>query len=242
VKLYRIERDLAPRYTGSLMNAGHRWGLPGVDWSQPCPTCRLGGAVGGLPYPCMDLPSLPEREKFHDAEQVPYEEYVRLRELVRPLLPSWAVLQPGASFGPVEGSGLGYFGQLFMQNPWTLFARREALERLQADGVRGLQGCPIKVRFRTKHAPELLELQMELRGQFHPECLPPDRKPLCPTCGSNQNHLPKRILLDASSLPEHVDVFRFRDWASYIIANERFVETVKRLELDGVVFEEMEVR
>ena len=135
-----------------------------------------------------------------------------------------------------------YFGQLFMQNPWTLLARREALERLQAAGVRGLQGCPIKVRFRTKHAPELLELQMELRGQFHPECLPSGYKPRCPTCGSNQNHLPKRILLDASSLPEHVDVFRFRDWWSCIIANERFVETVKRLELDGVVFEEMEVR
>jgi len=83
---------------------------------------------------------------------------------------------------------------------------------------------------------------MELRGRFHPDCLPPDHKPLCPTCGSNQNHLPKRILLDASSLPDHVDVFRFRDWTGCIIANERFVETVKRLELDGVVFEEMEVR
>ncbi len=241
MKLYRITEDKAPRYTGS-MNAGHTWGLPGVDWSQPCPICRLGGGVGGLPYPCVDLSSLPERERFREPEPVPYEEYVRLRELVRPLVPAWAVLQPGASFGPVEGSGLGYFGQLFMQNPWTFFARREALERLQAAGVRGLQGCPTKVRFRTKHAPELLELQMELRGQFHPECLPPDRKPLCPTCGSNQNHLPKRIWLDASSLPEHVDVFRFRDWWSCIIANERMVEAVKRLELDGVVFEEMEVR
>jgi uncharacterized double-CXXCG motif protein len=190
----------------------------------------------------VDLSSLPEREKFHKPKPVPYEEYVRLRELVRPLLPLWAFLRPGASFGPVEGSGLGYFGQLFMQNPWTLFARREALERLQAAGVRGLQGCPIKVRFRTKHAPELLELQMELRGQFHPECLSPDRLPTCPTCDSNQNHLPKRILLDAASLPEHIDVFRFRDWPGCIIANERMVEAVMRLELDGVVFQEMEVR
>ncbi len=241
MKLYRVTGDKAPRYTGNL-NAGHKWGLPGVDWSHPCPTCRLGGGVGGLYYPCVDLSRLPEREKFHEAQPVPYEELIRLRELVRPLTPTWAVLQPGAAFGPVEGSGLGYFGQLFMQNPWTLFARREALELLQAAGVRGLQGCPIKVRFRTKHAPELLELQLELRGQFHPECLSPNRKPICPTCGSDQNALPEKFWLAASSLPENIDIFRFRDWWSFILVNERFVEAVKRLELDGVVFQEVEVR
>jgi uncharacterized double-CXXCG motif protein len=152
------------------------------------------------------------------------------------------VLNSGAKFGPVEGSGLGYFGQLFMQNPWTLFARREALERLQAAGIRGLQGCPIKVRFRTKHAPELLELQLELRGQFHPECLSPDRRPTCPTCENNPNPLPEKFWLAASSLPEHIDIFRFRDAPGFIFANERFVERVKRLELDGVVFQEAEVR
>ena len=241
MKLYRVTEDKAPRYTGNL-NAGHKWSLPGVDWSQPCPTCRLGGGVGALYYPCVDLSGLPEREKFHEPWPVPYEEFVRLRELVRPLVPEWAVLQPGAAFGPVEGSGLGYFGQLFMQNPWTLYARREALERLQAAGLRGLQGCPIKVRFRTKHAPQLLELQLELHGQFHPECLPPDRKPTCPTCGSNQNPLPEKIWLAASSLPEDLDLFRFRGWGSYILASERLVEAVKRLELDGVLFQELEVR
>jgi uncharacterized double-CXXCG motif protein len=190
----------------------------------------------------VDPSGLPEREKFYESWPVPFEEFVRLRELVRPLAPKWAVLNSGASFGPVEGSGLGYFGQLFMQNPWTLFARREALELLQAADVRGLQGCPIKVRFRTKHAPELLELQLELRGQFHPECLSPDRKPICPTCDNDPNPLPKKFWLAASSLPEDIDIFRFRDAPGYIFASERFVEMVKHLELDGVVFQEVEVR
>jgi uncharacterized double-CXXCG motif protein len=241
VKFYEITGDKAPRYTGNL-NAGHKWGLPGVQWSQPCPTCRLGGALAGLHYPCVDLSILPEREKFHEPEPVPYEEFVRLRELVRPLAPKWAMLEPGSAFGPVEGSGQGYFGQLFMQNPWTLYARREALERLKSAGVRGLQGCPIQVRFRQKKHPELLELQLELHGQFHPGCLPPDRKPTCPTCGSNQNPLPKKIWLAASSLPEDVDVFRFRDWPGFILVSERMVDAVSRLELDGVVFQEVEVR
>ncbi len=241
MKFYEMTGDKAPRYTGNL-NAGHKWGLPGVDWKQPCPTCRLGGALVGLHYPCVDLSILPEREKFHESEPVPYEEFVRLRELVRPLAPKWAMLEPGAAFGPVEGSGLGYFGQLFMQNPWTLYARREALERLQAAGVRGLQGCPIKVRFRQKNHPELLELQLELHGHFHPECLPPDRKPPCPTCGSDQTPLPKKFWLATSSLPEDVDIFRFRDWPGSILASERMVDAVRRLELDGVVFQEVEAR
>ncbi|QRN98688.1 double-CXXCG motif protein [Archangium violaceum] len=241
MKLYRVLGDEAPRYTGNL-NAGHKWGLPGVQWSRPCPSCRQGGGVGGLHYPCVDLSRLPEREKFHEARPVPYEEFVQLRELVRPLVPIWAELQPGTSFGPVEGSGLGYFGQLFMQNPWTLYARREALERLQAAGMRGLQGCPIKVRFRQKSHPELLELQLELHGQFHPDCLSPDRKPICPTCGSNQNPLPEKFWPAASSLPKDLDIFRFRDAPGFILATERMVDTVKQLELDGVVFQEVEVR
>ncbi len=238
MKFYGITGDQAPRYTGYL-NAGHKWGLPGVE---TCPTCGVGGGFGGLHYPCVDLSALPEREKFHEAQPVSYEEFIRLRELVRPLAPAWAALKSGASFGPVEGSGLGYFGQLYMQNPWTLFARREALVRLQQAGVRGLQGCPIKVRFRTRHAPELLELQLELRGQFHPECLSPDRNPTCPTCDNDPNPLPEKFWLAASSLPEDIDVFRFRAAPGFIFASERMVEAVKRLELDGVVFQEVEIR
>lgn len=241
MKFHEITGDDAPRYTGNL-NAGHKWSLPGLDWSHPCPTCRSGGGFGGLQYPCVDISSLPEREKLHEPEPVSFEEFIRLRELVRPLAPNWAVLESGAAFGPVEGSGVGYFGQLFMQNPWTLYMRREALERLQAAGIQGLQGCPIKVRFRQKNHPELLELQLELHGQFHPDCLPPDLNPTCPTCGNNPNPLPKKFCLAASSLPEDLDVFRFRDAPGSILASERMVEAVTRLELDGVVFREVEIR
>jgi uncharacterized double-CXXCG motif protein len=237
LKFYKLEPETAPRYTGYL-NAGHRWGLPGVE---RCPACRIGGGVGGLQYPCVDVSSLPEREKFHEAWPVPFDEFVRLRELVRPLVPQGAVLQPGASFGPMEGSGSGYFGQLCMQNA-SLFAHREALERLRAAGIRGLLACPSRVRFRTRSAPELWELQLELHGRFHPGCLPPDRQPPCPTCGNDPLTLPKRYWLAASSMPEDVDVFRFRDASGFIFASERMVDAVKRLELDGVVFQELDVR
>ncbi len=240
MKFYRLEQDPSPRYTGYL-KAAHKWGLPGVE---PCPTCKAGGGGAGLEYPCVDLSGLPPHElkKLSDPWPVPLREIERLRELVRPFAPPGALLDPGTLFGPLEGSGLGYFGQLFMQEPWALYIRREALERLREAGVRGLQGCPIRVRFRTKHAPELLEMQMEMQGQYHPDCLPPDRRPPCPTCGNDFLKRPDPIILDAASLPAEPDLFRLKQGSTLIVANERFVEAVRRLELDGVLFQELEVR
>ena len=193
----------------------------------------------------MDLSSLPEEEqkKLSDPWPVPYEEFVRLRELVRPLAPPGAVLKTGTEFGPLTGTATGYFGQLFMQNSWSLYVRREALEKLRGAGVRGLHGCPMNVRFRQKNHPELLDLEFELRGRFHPDCLPPNRKPPCSTCGREEGYrLPEPPILAAASLPEDPDVFRLADWSGLIIASERMVDAVKQLELDGVVFQELESR
>ncbi len=239
MKFYLMERNLEPRYTGYL-NAGHRWGLPGVK--EKCPECGASGGVAGLHYPCVDVSGLPEAAKFFEAWPVSLAEFDRLRELVRPLAPKGTPLEPGTAFGPMEGSATGYFGQLYMQNPWTLFMRREALERLQQEGIRGLQGCPVKVRFRQKNHPQFLELQLELHGQYHPDCLPPDLKPRCPTCGDEPLQRPERMILDAASLPLDVDVFRLRQGWTNIIASERLVETVRRLDLDGVIFQELETR
>lgn len=242
MKFYRATEDESQGYTGDLDSAGHKWGLPGV---QPCPTCRVGGAWLGLEYPCVDLSSLPEHElkKLSDPWQVPREEMARLIELVRPFAPAWALLKPGTLFGPITGKGAGRFGQLFMQTPWTLLLRREALECLQAAGLRGLQACPTDVRFRGKSPPELLELQLELHGRFHPACLPSNLKPRCPACGNDPNNkLPKPIILDAASLPEDLDVFRLVDASTVILVTERFVDAAKRLELDGVTFQELEAR
>ncbi|MFP2926645.1 double-CXXCG motif protein [Pyxidicoccus sp. 3LG] len=241
MKFYQAAEDASLGYTGDLDYAVNKWSLPGA---QPCPTCRRGGGTTGLHYPCVDLSSLPpnELEKLTAPSPVPLGEITRLTELVRPFAPSWALLKPGAAFGPLTGKASGRFGQLCLQPPWTLLLRREALEQLQATGVRGLQGCPINVSFRGKSVPELLELQLELHGRLHPDCLPPDQQPPCPTCGNDTLKLPKSILLDAASLPEHVDVFRMADAWTMVLVTERFVDAVARLGLDGVTFRELETR
>jgi uncharacterized double-CXXCG motif protein len=239
LKFYRVEEDRAAGYTGNL-RVVPRWGFPGVT---ACSTCGSGGGWAGLQYPCVDLSGLPEREELEDpGRQVSFEEFTRLRERVRPFAPAWARLEPGADFGPPTGSATGTFGPLFMQNPWSLYLRREALERLVDAGVRGLSGCPMDVRFRGKNPPELLALQLELHGRFHPDCLPPDRAPPCPKCGNTRLAMPESPILDAASLPEHADLFRLSDWPTLIVASERMVEAVRKLALDGARFRELAVR
>ena len=240
MKFYKADEDESLGYTGQL-DAVNRWCLPGV---QPCSTCRAGGGFTWLAYPCVDLSSLPAQElkKLSDPWPVPREEFRRLRELVRPLAPSWALLEPGAQFGPCTGKGSGRFGQLFMQDSPTLYLREEALAQLRSAGVRGLQGCPVDVRFRGKNPPVLLELQLELHGLLHPDCLPPDLEPPCSECGNRSWDWPERIILDAASLPTDVDVFRHRQGWATVIVSERFVEAVTRLGLNGVTFRELETR
>jgi uncharacterized double-CXXCG motif protein len=237
---YRVAEDESLGYTGDLSNAGYKWGLPGMH----CPNCGTVGGWTGLLYPCVDLSGLPasELKKLSNGWPVPIEEFERRRELVRPLAPAHALLKTGTEFGPLTGRGSGTFGQLFMQNPWSLFARREALEQLQGAGLRGLQGCPVEVRYRTKNPPDLWALQLEAYGQLHPDCLPPDRKPPCPHCGRDGIRFPEPYWLDAASLPEHLDVFRLIDFTTQIIATQRMVDAVRELKLDGVVFREVEAR
>jgi uncharacterized double-CXXCG motif protein len=129
-----------------------------------------------------------------------------------------------------------------MQDPWSLYARREALEQLREAGLRGLQGCPLNVRFRAKRSPELLELQLELHGRFHPDCLPADPPPPCPTCGNDFLKLPDHPLLALESLPTSLDVFRLAQWSTLILVTERMVDAVQRLKLDGLIFQELEAR
>lgn len=241
MKFYRIHEDRAPRYTGDL-HAAHKWVLPGV---HPCEVCGRGEAVSAAQYPCVDLSGLPEEEqkKLSDPWPVPMAEFVRLRELVRPLAPLGATLEPGTVFGPLTGTGSGLFGQLFMQNPWSLCVRREALERMQAAGLRGLHGCPLNVRFRVKRPPELVDVQLETRGQLHPDCVPREREPPCPACGRDKGYsLPEPLILDAASLPTKLDVFRLGSASTVIIASQHLVDAVARLALDGVMFRELETR
>jgi uncharacterized double-CXXCG motif protein len=232
MRYFRIREDKALGYTG-FVNAAPKWGLPGVD---TCPACKATWSAAGRSYPSVDLTPVTALADFAEARAEPIEEYERLRELVRPLLPPGAVMEPGAGFGPLVGNAQGRFGQFVSNYSDVLLVRREALEKLQAEGLRGLKGCRMEVRFRQRNSPELLELEILPVGRLHPRCLPPNLEPPCPRCGRQGLSMPKEPVLDAATLPPDLDLFRLLDMSTMIVCTERFAEACQRLGLDGIVF------
>jgi uncharacterized double-CXXCG motif protein len=229
-----VEEDRSSGYTGRV-DAVHKWGLPGLS---NCPVCKVTWSGGSKSYPSVDLTSVAALADFEEARPEPIEEYERLCELVRPFLPPGAVLEPGSGLGPLVGNARGRFGPLVSPVPWWLLVQREALERLQAEGLRGLKGCRTELRFRQRNSPELLELETLPVGRAHPDCLPPNRKPPCVRCGRLGLTRPDDPLLqlDASTIPDHLDLFRLEDFSTAIVCTERFVDACRRLGLDGVTF------
>ncbi|HEX8819304.1 MAG TPA: double-CXXCG motif protein [Archangium sp.] len=240
MKFYKL--DSVPygtsRYKGEY-SAEHPWGLPGLQ----CPTCV--GSVGDMSevYPDVDLSGLPEAKQLEKAWlEEDLERFKRLREIVRPLVPPGAPLAPGSQFGPLVGSARGNFAQISLLDPWAVILRRDALEQLQAEGLRGLKACRTGLRFRQRNAPELMELYVEMHGLLHPDCLPPGKVSPCGTCGGYAFSLPKQPLLDRASLPEHLDVFRLRNFTSVIVLTERFADTLRRLGFEEFSLRELPPR
>lgn len=233
----RENRAVTSRYKGDF-DAAHTWFLPGVE----CHGCGETWGATGHDYPGVDLSSMPEQSRLVSPTPVPVPVFNRLRELLRPLSPPDAELPPGTSFGPLVGTAHGDLGPLTWQGNFLLLLRRDMLEQLQADGVRGLHGCRTNLRWRQKDAPEHLELQIEPAGRLHADCIPTDAQPPCPTCGRFAFARPDTPLLDGASLPTQVDLFRVGNFATMLVGTEHFMHAVQRLGLSGISFRELSTR
>ncbi|HYO65074.1 MAG TPA: double-CXXCG motif protein [Archangium sp.] len=235
-KFYWLQRPQESHYTGNI-NATHKWGLPGLR----CPECGATWAGSATSYPDVDLSSHPARGEYEAPRPESLSEFTRLREQVRPLVPPGAQLRPGATFGPLAGTAMGTFSPLFLHDAWMPLMHLEALKRLQAEGVRGLCGFRTELRFRQRNHPELVELQILQHGRLHPDCTP-ERPPPCPRCERDYFPRPDDPILDAASLPTHTDLFRLTDFETMLIATERFIQTVRRLNLDEIDPRELPTR
>ncbi|QSQ26769.1 hypothetical protein JY651_18390 [Pyxidicoccus parkwayensis] len=207
--------------------ARRRWSLPGLE---NCPGCRATWS-GGLAYPAVDLSELKEARELEKHRPEPFEEFSRLRELVRPYCPTGVLLEPGTAFGPLEGSARGKWGP-FTLDMETLLVREDALQVLSELELRGI--VPVWPHFRRPPSPRVAELQLLPRGRLHPDCLPPERSDPCAVCGRDDWHLPTHRWLDPASLPDDLDVFRLEDAPTLIVVSERFADALNRLEPSDV--------
>jgi uncharacterized double-CXXCG motif protein len=237
MKFYLLDRLEPPHSTGQFDDV-HKWGLPGAH----CPSCNVSWASCSEAYPSVDLSNLPERAKFEESRlEEDFEEFEHLRELVRPLVPPGVPLRPGSQLGPLVGEASGVFGPVYMREPWMMIVHSTALARLQAEGLRGLNGYRTELTFRQKPPPDILELEIVPAGVLHPDCLPPGAA-VCQRCGRLGMTMPKQPILAVVSLPEDRDLFRLRNFGTMIIGTERFADTLVRLGLaEEVVFRELPV-
>ena len=140
-------------------------GLPGIR----CPACGVVWSVAGLAFPCVDLSGHRDAATLEKAYlEEDFDEFIRLRESVRPLAPDGVQLKPGTEFGPATGRAQGrHFGAVTMGFPWMILARPEGVASMLAEGVRGLVAAPTAFKF-SRDPQHVLELQVEPMARFTP--------------------------------------------------------------------------
>jgi len=239
VRFYALAHDEASPWKG-WFEAKHLWKMPGIH----CPLCDAIWNTPAIAYPCVDLSDHPERPKLEKARlEKDFTEFERLRSTLRPLVPQGMPLDPGTTFGPVIGTLKGELGPIvLLQSDFHMLVRRETLELLQSSQVRGLRGCPTRLRSRRRREHELLEFQIEPHGLLHPDCIPPGHATPCPKCRRYGFSRPENPILDAASLPQHLDLFRLANFATILVATERFKEAVERQAPHCLSFRELPLR
>ncbi|NTX08736.1 MULTISPECIES: double-CXXCG motif protein [Myxococcus] len=208
------QRGVEPsRWTGAY-DLGREWVLPGVE----CPTCKTAWGGGGYDYPTVDLSELPQRRDFEQPRCVPWDQFVRLRERVLPLVPPGAIVKPGTGFGALTGRARGKFPPVVIHVPWMLLMEPAVVARLK-----GLTGfIPVATRFKARPGMrDLVELEVRPGGSISGAAA---HEP-CSTCGRTGFVLPPFGQLRLSEVPT-VDFAR--SGASVVVVSERVVERLER--------------
>src|SRR6266446_5331030 len=99
--LYEIRPDDEGwgRRNNYLINASHKWKLPGVS----CSVCKSTWGIAGEAYPAIDLSALPNQEFYKDCSPISLERLEELRRPIRSLAGADISFSPGTEFGPLVG-------------------------------------------------------------------------------------------------------------------------------------------
>jgi hypothetical protein len=86
----------------------------------------------------------------------------------------------------------------------------------------------------------LFELEIEPRARLA-EVLLPLGAVQCHACGRRGGILPEEIVIERSTVPRGLDVFRVRDFTTLILVTEKFVQAAIALELTDILTREVNV-
>lgn len=252
MKIYEIKRDEEGWPHASVIEAAHKWGLPGVS----CDLCGFVGGTVGLEFPALSLPPDLDPSPYLDASPVTPE---RLSELRGALARAWGEnvpLEAGAEFGPLVGKASGRPGDVAWARLCLILLSEAALKRLRHTGVLAAIAVPAQLKWQRKTAPDYFELQilpgLRLARSYSTKWGIPIR---CNVCGTEARpELPDRAsrlayaewenepALDAGSLPAgDWDLFRIAGLEGTIVGSERFRSAVIELGLTDIAFHEVKV-
>jgi uncharacterized double-CXXCG motif protein len=213
----------------------HKWNLPGVK----CPSCGATWATTGVEYPTVDISDEPFAPEYFEPSPVPLDELERLKSQIRSRFPADVTLLPGTQFGRFSGKASGRFPDFVYANPWTLLIRRHAYDQLLGKGLGMPEAIAPELRLRKNQPHDLLELEIQPLCLLAQESFLPNGDP-CGSCGrvGRQVDVP---IVSSDSLPVGTDLFRPRNFPTYILGTERFEQAVRELKLTGMVFQELKV-
>lgn len=232
--LYEVGPTVVSQSIGNEIDASHKWGLPGVK----CPLCGATWGSVGVAYPSVDLSCIASQKRYHKSWPVPLDELEELRLSISYLLPNNLPLPPGTQLGPLIGNAKGPFEDFVWNGYWDILVKASVLTHMRAIGVRLSVGVHPLLKFRGNQKEDLLELQIEPLAKMIP---PPNSASICPACGRWAIERPSEIIIDGSSLPTDVDLFRVVNFATIILATEQFAEAVRNLKLTGITFKQVKV-
>ena len=218
------------------LRVDRKWGLPGLT----CSVCHETWATTGIAYPSVDLTNLPEEPQYRRFWPVSLDEFEERRRPVLDLIPDGSMPPPGTDFGPLVGNGRGGpFADFVWVNSWTLLAQSSAWERLRTTDVKLPKAVPALIKFKKPNDYVFVELELEPRTIMHRSAFGRDL-PQCKACGRVGASMPDDIVIQKRSIPSDVDIFRDRLMTTLILATDRFVQAVKRLDLTGLEFREVQ--
>ncbi|NLS76580.1 MAG: hypothetical protein GXY76_04880 [Chloroflexi bacterium] len=234
--IYRLKPDDDNWEMRYGLLASHKWHLPGVK----CPRCGT-WAVVGVAYPAVDLSVLSCEAKYRKARAASLEEYQRLRDAVLPLVPKGSLVVPGTSLGPLTGEARGRFGSFAWIGSWTMLVQAEVIPQLEAVGVKLPVSAPAELHSRAGSRHCFVEFQLMCDAllaavSFRAEVM----KPPCSVCGREAAVL-DRVVVEESTVPREVDLFRPRNHPAVVLATERFADAARQLGLTNIVLERVDV-
>jgi len=215
------------------LDAASKWGLPGVK----CSTCGSTWGTTGIEYPTVDISDEPFAGEYTRYWPVSLEELDRLRARIRPRFPEGVPLPPGTQFGTFTGTASGPFPDFVWLSSWSLLIKRDAYAQLRAKNVRMPAAVAPELRLPKNQVNDLLALEiLPLASLASASFLPGDEP--CKSCGREGRKVDVPVV-SRDSIPTDVDMFRPRNFPTYILGTERFKDAVDELGLKGMVFQEL---